>query len=272
MLYRGTLFLFQTSYVACPMTNTAKQTTHFGFEQVELEQKQHRVRGVFDSVANKYDVMNDVMSGGLHRLWKNHFVSQLPLRDSVTLLDLAGGTGDISFRYLKRAEEADMNIKVIISDINPSMLAEGKKRALDENIPGDIEWQEMNAENIPLGDNSVDVATIAFGIRNVTHIDKALAEVYRVLKVGSPFYCLEFSPVDTPIIKELYDAYSFNVIPRFGQMITGDRDSYQYLVESIRQFPSAKTFEQMFAKAGFERTGYEALTGGVVAIHRGWKI
>jgi len=257
----------------CIMADATK-TTHFGFEDVPIEQKQNRVRGVFDSVASQYDIMNDVMSGGLHRLWKNHFVSQLPMREGAHLLDLAGGTGDISFRYLKRAHENGMKVKATISDINGSMLAEGQKRALNQNMSsyGEIEWLQANAEKLPLPDNSVDAVTIAFGIRNVTHIDRALKEFYRVLKVGSPFYCLEFSPVNKPVLKEIYDAYSFNLIPQFGKMITGDKDSYQYLVESIRKFPTAENFEGMIGEAGFSRTGFDRLTAGVVAIHKGWKI
>ncbi len=255
------------------MTNTEK-TTHFGFEDVPVESKQTRVRGVFDSVASKYDVMNDVMSGGLHRLWKNHFVAQLPMRNGAHLLDLAGGTGDISFRYLQRAHKQGVKVKTTISDINAAMLAEGQKRALNQNMShfGEIEWLEANAEKLPLPDNSVDAVTIAFGIRNVTHINTALKDIYRVLKVGSPFYCLEFSPINTPIVKEIYDAYSFNFIPKFGQAITGDKDSYQYLVESIRKFPTAENFQAMICEAGFERTAFEKLTGGVVAIHKGWKV
>ncbi len=249
-------------------------TTHFGFTDVPTEEKQSRVRGVFDSVASNYDVMNDVMSGGLHRLWKNHFVSQLPLREGMHLLDLAGGTGDISFRYLTRAHEAGLRVKTTITDINPSMLGEGQKRALDENRHhlGEIDFKVVNAEEIPLEDNSVDAVTIAFGIRNVTHIDKALAEIYRVLKAGSPFMCLEFSPIETPILKQIYDAYSFNIIPKFGQMIAGDKDSYQYLVESIRKFPNAESFQTKIENANFSRCSFERLTGGVVAIHKGWKI
>ena len=258
------------SSITLPMNST----THFGFETVETQEKQTRVRGVFDSVASKYDVMNDVMSGGLHRLWKDHFVSQLPMREGMHLLDLAGGTGDISFRYLKRAHAAGVKLQATISDINASMLAEGQKRALDENIShyGKVDFQEINAEAIPFKDGSLDAVTIAFGIRNVTHIDKALGEVYRVLKPGSPFMCLEFSPIETPILKQLYDAYSFNLIPKFGQVITGDQDSYQYLVESIRQFPNADNFAQMIGDAGFSNVKFEKLTGGVVAIHKGWKI
>ncbi len=251
-----------------------KNTTHFGFEDVPIDEKQTRVRGVFDSVASKYDIMNDVMSGGLHRLWKNHFVSQLPLREGLHLLDLAGGTGDISFRYLERANKQNLKTHTTISDINAAMLAEGEKRALNLNMHrlGEIDFKEINAEEIPFKDNSLDAVTIAFGIRNVTHIDKALKEIYRVLKPGSPFFCLEFSPVETPVLKELYDAYSFNFIPQFGKMITGDRDSYQYLVESIRKFPTAEMFADKISDAGFSRTSFERMTGGVVAIHRGWKI
>ena len=184
-----------------------KQTTDFGYEEVPIEEKQGRVRGVFDSVASKYDMMNDVMSGGLHRLWKNHMVGLLPLRNNVHLLDLAGGTGDISFRYLKRAHQAGVKVKATITDINTSMLAEGQKRALNLNMShyGEIEWREVNAEQIPFPDHSFDAVTIAFGIRNVTHIDKALAEIHRVLKPGGVFICLEFSPVETPVLKEIYE-------------------------------------------------------------------
>ncbi len=249
-------------------------TTHFGFEQIATDEKQGRVRGVFESVATKYDIMNDVMSAGLHRLWKNHFVAQLPLYEGAHLLDLAGGTGDISFRYLKRAYAKGLNAKATITDINESMLAEGVKRSIDENIAhfGKVEWKTVNAEVIPFEDNRFDAVTIAFGIRNVTHIDQALSEIYRVLKPGAPFYCLEFSPINTPIMKQLYDAYSFNFIPKFGKLITGDEASYQYLVESIRQFPPADAFQAMISDAGFERASYEKLTQGVVCIHKGWKI
>jgi demethylmenaquinone methyltransferase/2-methoxy-6-polyprenyl-1,4-benzoquinol methylase len=251
-----------------------KATASFGFTEVPIQEKQARVRGVFESVASNYDIMNDVMSGGLHRLWKSHFVAQLPVRDGATLLDLAGGTGDISFRYLTRAKEKDVNAKAIISDINAAMLAEGQKRALNENrhALGEIEFKEINAEAIPLPDHSIDAVTIAFGIRNVTHIDKALKEIYRVLKPGCPFYCLEFSPVETPVVRELYDAFSFHLIPKMGQLIANDRDSYQYLVESIRRFPTADDFAEMIESAGFERVSYEKLSAEIVAIHKGWKI
>lgn len=254
------------------MTNTA--TTHFGFKDVPVEDKAKHVRGVFDSVASNYDIMNDAMSAGMHRLWKQTTINALPLRDNMHLLDLAGGTGDISFRFLKRAHKNEMRAKATISDINAAMLAEGEKRALNLNMAhfGDIEWLCADAEKLPLPDNHFDAATMAFGIRNVTNKDKALADIYRVLKPGSPFLCLEFSPVNTPIFKQIYDAYSFNLIPKFGEILAGDSDSYQYLVESIRKFPTAEDFAVRIGKAGFRNVSFERMTGGVVALHKGWKI
>ncbi len=262
------------------MTNKEKiekgTTTHFGFQQVNENEKQSMVRGVFDSVADKYDIMNDVMSGGLHRLWKNEFISILRPVAGMRLLDVAGGTGDIAFRFLKAAAKRtgpdDIPASVTICDINHNMLAAGRARALDEGIFGPIDWLVGNAEQLPLESNSVDAYTIAFGIRNVTHIDKALKEAYRVLKPGGRFLCLEFSDVDLPLLKQIYDAYSFNVIPHFGELITGDKDSYQYLVESIRKFPSQEKFKTMIEEAGFKKASYRNLSGGIVAIHSGWRI
>ncbi len=262
------------------MTNEEKvnknTTTHFGYKQVEEDQKQSMVRGVFDSVADKYDIMNDVMSGGLHRLWKNDFIRELRPTPGMRLLDVAGGTGDIAFRFLKatkkRTGPEDTPASVTVCDINQNMLAAGRARALDEGIFDPIDWVTGNAEQLPLNDKSVDAYTIAFGIRNVTHIDKALEEAYRVLKPGGRFMCLEFSEVDLPLLKQIYDAYSFNVIPHFGELITGDKDSYQYLVESIRKFPSQEKFKAMIDAAGFKQTSYRNLSGGIVAIHSGWRI
>lgn len=251
-------------------------TTHFGFRQVNEDEKQTMVRGVFDSVADKYDIMNDVMSGGLHRLWKNDFIRDLRPSAGMRLLDVAGGTGDIAFRFLraaaKRAGPDDIPASVTICDINKNMLAAGRARALDEGILDPINWITGNAELLPLPDKSVDAYTIAFGIRNVTRIDKALREAHRVLKPGGRFMCLEFSDVDLPILKKIYDTYSFNVIPHFGKLITGDKDSYQYLVESIRKFPNQEKFEKMVKDAGFKKTSYRNLSGGIVAIHSGWRI
>lgn len=251
-------------------------TTHFGFSTVNENEKQSMVRGVFDSVAEKYDIMNDVMSGGLHRLWKNDFISQLRPKAGMHLLDVAGGTGDIAFRFLKAAHKDRANTKnpakVTICDINYNMLKSGQDRALDQGIFDPINWVTGNAESLPLPDNSVDIYTIAFGIRNVTHIDMALKEAHRVLRPGGRFMCLEFSKVDIPLLKQIYDVYSFKFIPHFGELITGDKDSYQYLVESIRKFPSQETFKKMIEEAGFKKTSYRNLSGGIVAIHSGWRI
>lgn len=253
-----------------------EETTHFGFKDVREEEKQSLVRGVFDSVAEKYDIMNDVMSGGLHRIWKNDFIRDLRPEPGMHLLDVAGGTGDIAFRFLKAANKRNENeaapAKVTICDINHNMLAAGRARALDEGIFDPIDWVTGNAEMLPLPDCSVDAYTIAFGIRNVTHIDVALKEAYRVLKPGGRFMCLEFSKVDLPLLKQIYDVYSFKLIPHFGELVTGDKDSYQYLVESIRKFPTQEKFKKMIDDAGFKRTSYRNLSGGIVAIHYGWRI
>jgi len=251
-------------------------TTHFGFQDVDEAKKQTLVRSVFDSVAEKYDIMNDVMSGGLHRLWKNELISDLRPAPAMHLLDVAGGTGDITFRFLKaarrRSSQGDSPAKVTICDINHNMLKAGRNRALDQGIFDPIDWVTGNAEMLPMPDRSVDVYSIAFGIRNVTHIDMALKEAYRVLKPGGRFMCLEFSKVDLPLLKQIYDVYSFKFIPHFGELITGDKDSYQYLVESIRKFPSQEKFRKMIEDAGFKKTSYRNLSGGIVAIHSGWRI
>ncbi len=254
-------------------------TTHFGFKEVQEDEKQTLVRGVFDSVADKYDIMNDVMSAGLHRAWKNNLIRSLRPKPGMHLLDVAGGTGDIAFRFLKAAnksaDSADNKkpkAKVTICDINTRMLEAGRARALDEGIFDPIDWVTGNAEMLPFPDRYFDAYTIAFGIRNVTHIDAALREAYRVLKPGGRFMCLEFSKVDLPLLKEIYDTYSFNLIPYFGELITGDKDSYQYLVESIRKFPSQEKFKQMIDEAGFKNTSYRNLSGGIVAIHSGWRV
>lgn len=250
-------------------------TTHFGFSTVRKEEKQSLVRGVFDSVSDKYDIMNDVMSGGLHRLWKNDFIRELHPNGGMHLLDVAGGTGDIAFRFLKEAKKRSKDgnpAKVTICDINTNMLKAGRNRALDQGNFDPIDWVTGNAEMLPLPDCSVDAYTIAFGIRNVTHIDKALKEAYRVLRPGGRFLCLEFSKVDLPLLKQIYDVYSFNVIPHFGSMVAGDKESYQYLVESIRKFPSQEKFEKMIKEAGFKKTSFRNLSGGIVAIHSGWRI
>ncbi|MFO1243098.1 MAG: bifunctional demethylmenaquinone methyltransferase/2-methoxy-6-polyprenyl-1,4-benzoquinol methylase UbiE [Rickettsiales bacterium] len=247
------------------MENTQK-TTHFGYRDVPEEEKSGLVKEVFSSVASRYDVMNDLMSGGLHHVWKDRLIDTLRPSPSMHLLDVAGGTGDIAFRFLKRGGG-----QVTISDINTEMLEEGKRRAIDLQRTN-ITWQLADAEKLPFSDNQFDAYTISFGIRNVTHIDKVLSEAYRVLKPGGHFLCLEFSHPENAGIKKLYDAYSFKVIPGIGKAVTGNRDAYQYLVESIRKFPTAPDFETMIGTAGFARTTYTPMTFGVVALHSGWKI
>lgn len=242
--------------------------TSFGFKQVSEEQKQPLVKGVFESVASRYDVMNDVMSLGIHRLWKSHFIRKLAPKNNTHLLDVAGGTGDIAFRFM----DATKNSEVSLCDINPAMLENGYQRAINENRLHGIEWVCGNAESLPFPDHHFDYYTIAFGIRNVTHIDKALNEAYRVLKPGGKFMCLEFSHVTNPLLQKIYDTYSFHLIPAFGKLVAGDRDSYQYLVESIRMFPKQEAFAAMIEEAGFAHVSFENLTHGMVAIHSGWKI
>jgi demethylmenaquinone methyltransferase / 2-methoxy-6-polyprenyl-1,4-benzoquinol methylase len=236
--------------------------THFGFKDVAPEEKAPLVRGVFDSVAPRYDLMNDLMSGGLHRLWKNSMIAWLNPRNGMRIVDVAGGTGDIAFRLLKAAD-----CEVTIADINQHMLEEGRNRSLDRNILRPIEWVCANAESLPLPDLHYDAYTIAFGIRNVTHIEQALSEAYRVLKPGGRFMCLEFSHVPSEWLQKIYDLYSFNVIPQIGEMVTGHKEAYRYLVESIRRFPKQEEFAGMIGAAGFGNVQYRNLTQGVVAIH-----
>lgn len=237
-------------------------TTHFGFRKVASEEKAGMVRGVFDRVASRYDLMNDLMSGGLHRLWKKEMVGWLAPRAGMRILDVAGGTGDIAFRMIKRAA-----CEVTVCDINQHMVEEGRDRAIDKNMRSGLAWMCGNAEALPFPDNTWDAYTIAFGIRNVTHIDKALAEAFRVLKPGGRFMCLEFSRLTSGMLQKTYDSYSFNVIPRIGELVTGSGDPYQYLVESIRQFPAQEEFAAMIRQAGFGNVQYRNLTQGVVAIH-----
>jgi demethylmenaquinone methyltransferase/2-methoxy-6-polyprenyl-1,4-benzoquinol methylase len=240
-------------------------TVSFGYEDVAPEEKTARVRTVFSSVASSYDLMNDAMSGGMHRLWKDRFVRRVKPRAGERILDVAGGTGDIAFRM------APSGAGITVSDINPEMLAVGMERATKRGIEG-LAWQEENAETLSFADRSFDAYTIAFGIRNVTRIQQALEEAYRVLKRGGRFYCLEFSTTLWPGFAEVYDAYSHKLVPKLGKALAKDEDSYRYLIESIRRFPDMKTFEGMIAKAGFVQTRVEPLLGGLVAIHSGWKI
>jgi demethylmenaquinone methyltransferase / 2-methoxy-6-polyprenyl-1,4-benzoquinol methylase len=240
-------------------------TVSFGYEDVTPEEKTRRVGGVFSSVASKYDIMNDAMSGGLHRVWKDLFVRRIRPRDGEHFLDMAGGTGDIAFRL------AAKGARVTVSDINPDMLGVGQDRADKRGIAG-LDWSVQNAETLSFADATFDGYTIAFGIRNVTHIDRALAEAHRVLKQGGRFYCLEFSTVEWPGFRDAYDAYSHHVVPRLGKLIAGDEASYRYLVESIRKFPPMPQFARMISEAGFRHGKVEPILGGLVAIHSGWKV
>nr|XP_004611138.1 unnamed protein product [Sorex araneus] len=276
--------------------------THFGFETVSEEEKGDKVYQVFESVAKKYDVMNDMMSLGIHRVWKDLLLWRMHPLPGTQLLDVAGGTGDIAFRFLsyiqaqqqkqqKRQLRAQQNLsweeiaqkyqqeedplggsRVVVCDINKEMLRIGKRKACTQGYKAGLAWVVGDAEELPFDDDKFDVYSIAFGIRNVTHIDQALQEAHRVLKPGGRFLCLEFSQVNNPLISRLYDLYSFQVIPVLGEVIAGDWKSYQYLVESIRQFPPQEEFKEMIEDAGFQKVTYESLTSGIVAIHSGFKL
>ncbi|KAA9006726.1 bifunctional demethylmenaquinone methyltransferase/2-methoxy-6-polyprenyl-1,4-benzoquinol methylase UbiE [Histidinibacterium aquaticum] len=250
------------------MTDQTDKTTHFGYETVREEDKAGRVRGVFTSVASRYDVMNDLMSGGVHRLWKDAMMDWLAPRRGQRLLDVAGGTGDIAFRFLKRAGSGHATVL----DLTESMLEAGRKRAEAERLSESLKWVVGDAMALPFDDSSFDTYTISFGIRNVTRPEVALSEAYRVLKPGGRLMVLEFSRVPNAGLRALYDAYSFNVIPRLGQVVARDRDSYQYLVESIRRFPDQETFLGMVRDAGFGNAAYRNLTMGVACLHSGWKL
>jgi demethylmenaquinone methyltransferase / 2-methoxy-6-polyprenyl-1,4-benzoquinol methylase len=241
------------------------ETASFGYRDVDASEKAGMVRSVFSNVAGKYDLMNDAMSGGAHRLWKDQFVRRVKPQRGEDILDMAGGTGDIAFRLHKHGAH------VTVADINPEMLGVGKERAAKKEL-NDLAWSEQNAETLSFADRSFDAYTIAFGIRNVTHIDKALAEAHRVLRFGGRFFCLEFSTTQWPGFGEIYDAYSHHLVPKIGKMLAGDEDSYRYLIESIRRFPDMPKFEGMIKDAGFARTKVEPIMGGLVAIHSGWKI
>ncbi len=244
-------------------------TTHFGFQDVPVEEKAGLVRGVFDSVAGNYDLMNDLMSAGVHRLWKTAMIDWLNPRPGQSLLDVAGGTGDISFKFMDRI---DGDGQATVLDINHNMLSVGQDRAIDQGRLQGYRWVNGDAMSLPIPDKSVDAYTIAFGIRNVTDIPMALREARRVLKPGGRFMCLEFSKVLMPGLKEFYDFYSFNILPQIGGIVAKDKESYQYLVESIRKFPDADRFQEMIAEAGLGQVKYRRLSGGIAALHSAWRI
>jgi demethylmenaquinone methyltransferase/2-methoxy-6-polyprenyl-1,4-benzoquinol methylase len=248
--------------------------TDFGFRQVPEKEKAPLVRAIFDSVALRYDIMNDLMSAGIHRWWKSEMAAALKPRSGQRLLDVAGGTGDIALRVLPRllgkGEAADAG--AVVCDASAAMLEIGRGRALDQGILAGIEWLCADAERLPMADRSVDLYTIGFGLRNVTHIDRALAEARRVLKPGGRFLCLEFTPEINPLLQPLYDFYSFRFVPFLGQVVTGDRDAYAYLVESIRRFPRQSELAEMIGGAGLDQVKFRNLTGGVAALHSAWRL
>lgn len=258
-----------------PPPDTPPHTAAFGFEDVPEAEKAARVRGVFESVARRYDLMNDLMSGGVHRLWKAAMIDWLAPRAGMSLIDVAGGTGDIALRALDRIGPAQAG-PAVVCDATPEMLAVGRARATDRGLvgrgcPAGLFWVCGDAEHLPLPSRSVDAYTIAFGLRNVTHIESALGEAFRVLKPGGHFLCLEFSRVIVPGLARLYDSYSFAVLPRLGALVARDPDAYRYLAESIRRFPAQDDLARLMAAAGFARVRYRNLTGGIAALHSGWR-
>ncbi|GAA0793718.1 bifunctional demethylmenaquinone methyltransferase/2-methoxy-6-polyprenyl-1,4-benzoquinol methylase UbiE [Marinobacterium sediminicola] len=245
-----------------------KKTTHFGYQDVPVEEKVKRVADVFHSVAGKYDLMNDLMSGGIHRLWKRITIDQSGVRRGHKVLDIAGGTGDLTRKFARMVGSEG---KVVLADINDSMLKVGRDKLLNSGVAGNVEYVQANAECLPFEDNTFDVITIAFGLRNVTDQNAAIASMLRVLKPGGKLMILEFSKTDNPALTKLYDFYSFNILPQMGKVIAGDADSYRYLAESIRKHPDQETLKGMMEQAGFVNCRYQNMTGGIVALHTGIK-
>ncbi len=244
-----------------------KKTTHFGFNEIDVQDKARLVKKVFDSVASRYDLMNDIMSLGIHRLWKVALIGRIDPQPQMKLIDIGGGTGDIAFQFLKSGGG-----HVTICDVNKEMLDVGRNRAMNHGIQTSIEWVIGNAEEIPLSSCTFDAYATSFCLRNVTNIEKALNEAYRVLKPGGHFLCLEFSPSVFPILKKIYDTYSFNILPWLGKMIVDDEESYRYLAESIRRFPDRESFSNLIAKSGLELVNSQVLSGGIATIHSAWRV
>lgn len=249
--------------------STNDKTTHFGFQQIPREEKVRKVAGVFHSVASKYDVMNDLMSLGIHRVWKRFTIEESGVHSGQRVLDIAGGTGDLAAKFARMVGPTG---EVVLADINESMLHVGRERLTDRGIVGNVRYVQANAECLPFPDNYFDCVSIAFGLRNVTDKDAALASMFRVLKPGSPLLVLEFSKPSVPGLSPLYDTYSFKILPALGRLVANDADSYRYLAESIRMHPDQEHLKAMMETAGFERCEYFNLTGGIVALHRGYKL
>lgn len=251
-----------------PDSTSRTHTTDFGFEKVAVEEKQKRVDGVFHSVAARYDLMNDLMSGGIHRLWKRFTIEMSGVRPGHQVLDIAGGTGDLTAKFSRLVGRDGL---VVLADINSSMLEVGRDKLTDHGIAGNVKFVQANAESLPFPDNSFDCITIAFGLRNVTHKDKALASMLRILKPGGRLLILEFSKPVNGLLEKIYDKYSFNILPVMGKLVANDSDSYRYLAESIRMHPDQQTLLRMMENAGFVKTSFHNMTGGIVAIHQGEK-
>lgn len=261
--------------VSDPPSRSGDETASFGFQEVPAERKSSLVRGVFENVADRYDLMNDLMSGGIHRFWKRTMIDWLRPRAGQQFVDVAGGTGDVAVRIFDRiggGSESTAGSRIVVCDLTPSMLAIGRNRTLDRGILRGIEWINGDAQRLPFADRTFDAYTIAFGLRNLTHLHEALTEARRVLRPGGRFLCLEFSHVAVPILDRLYDLYSFQILPMLGQIVTQDRAAYQYLVESIRRFPAQDELSRRIASAGLERVECRNLTGGIAALHSAWRI